>query len=68
MRGIATEIPKKKRKKDKIKSEPKHVGGSTIELMQVDGPPPGPIGGRIPADDHSVMLNPCYPIPSRRGT
>lgn len=48
VRGIVTEIPKKRGEKDKIKSEPKPVDGSTTELMQLDGSPAGPIGARFP--------------------
>jgi len=62
VRGIATDIPKKRKKKDKMKSEPKLVDESIIELMQVDRLPAEPIGARFPADDHSVMLNWCYPM------
>ena len=46
---IVTEIPKKKKKRDKIKSESK-----TIEPMQVDEPPAEPVGARFP-HDHSAM-------------
>jgi len=45
---IATEIPKKRKKKDKTRSEPKPVDEPVVEPMQVDEPPAQPTGARFP--------------------
>lgn len=53
---LTTEIPKKKRKKDKAKSEAKIVGESTVKSMQVDESPTELICARFPLY-HLVALN-----------
>ena len=45
---VATEIPKKKKKKSKPNFEAKPVDQSAIEPMEVDEPPAEPIGTRFP--------------------